>query len=185
MAVVSGYDTRRAAGYLPHVVVATAAVAVMPVVVVWWLGWRGVIASAWMAVVLAMVLSLAASFVGRAYWKRRRGPGDLLFGELLVWGWLRRVRMERQLAGSLQLLRADEQLGGQATSASRKFDVLSQLAVALEAQDAYTDGHSRRVAAHTVMVARRLGLSGQERRVRARKGPRRGRRRHRRLPERS
>jgi HD-GYP domain-containing protein (c-di-GMP phosphodiesterase class II) len=29
-------------------------------------------------------------------------------------------------------------------------------------QDVYTDGHSRRVAAHAAMVARKMGLSGEE-----------------------
>jgi putative two-component system response regulator len=134
----------------------------MPIAVVWWLRSRGAIASPWVGIVLAMALSLAASFVGSAYWKRRRGPRDLLFGELLLWGWLRRVRMERQLTRSMKLLRADEQLGGDVESASRKFHILSQLAVALDAQDAYTNGHSRRVAAHAVMVARRMGCSREE-----------------------
>jgi hypothetical protein len=160
--VVSDYDTRRATRYLPHVAVATTAVAVLPVAAVWWLRSRGAVASPWVGVVLALALSLVASFVGRAYWKRRRGPRDLLFGELLVWGWLRRVRMERQLARSMELLRADEPPGGEVQSASRRFHILSQLVVALEAQDAYTDGHSRRVAAHTVLVARRMGLPGEE-----------------------
>jgi hypothetical protein len=160
--VVSDYDTRRATRYLPHVVVATTAVAVLPVAAVWWLRSRGAIASPWVGVVLALALSLAASCVGRAYWKRRRGPRDLLFGELLLWGWLRRVRMERQLARSMGLLRVDEPPGGEVESASRRFHVLSQLVVALEAQDAYTDGHSRRVAAHAVLVARRMGLTRED-----------------------
>lgn len=159
---MSGYDTRRASRYLPHVGVATTAVVVMPVVVVGWMRSRGAVTSLWAGVVLAMALSLAASLVGRAYWMRRRGPRDLLFGELLLWGWLRRVRMERQLAKAMELLRTDEQVRGGGQSADRTFQILSQLAVALEAQDAYTDGHSRRVAAHAVMVARRMGLSSAE-----------------------
>ena len=118
---MSDYDTRRATRYLPHVVVATTAVALLPVVAVWWLRSRGAIASPWVGLGLAMGLSLAASFVGRVYWKRRRGPRDLLFGELLVWGWLRRVRMERQLAKSMGLLRADELPGGEVDGASRRF----------------------------------------------------------------
>ena len=165
---MSDYDTRRATRYVPHVAVATTAVVVIPVGGVWWLRSRGAITSPWAGVILAMAISLAASWVGSAYWKRRRGPRDLLFGELLVWGWLRRVRMERHLARSMQLLRADDQLQGGGRDADRAFRILSQLAVALEAQDAYTDGHSRRVAAHAVIVARRLGLSsGEVSRVRA------------------
>ena len=159
---MSNYDTKRATRYLPHVAMATTAVVVMPVVVVWLLRSRGEITSPWAGVILAMVLSLAASWVASAYWKRRRGPRDLLFGELLVWEWLRRVRMERQLARSLELLRADDQLQRVGQDADRTFHVLSELAVALEAQDPYTDGHSRRVAAHAVMVARRMGLSSEE-----------------------
>jgi hypothetical protein len=119
--VVSDYDTRRAKRYLPHVALATTTVVVMPVLAVWWLRSRGAIASPWVGVVLAMALSLAASGVGRAYRKRRRGPRDLLFGELLLWGWLRRVRMERQLAKSMGLLRADELPGGEVDGASRRF----------------------------------------------------------------
>jgi response regulator RpfG family c-di-GMP phosphodiesterase len=165
---VSDYDTRRATRYLPQVVVATTAVAVMPVAAVWWLHANGAIASPWAGLTLAIALSLGASLVGSAYWKRRRGPRDLLFGELLVWGWLRRLRVERQLAKSMELLSDDERLRGDAPSAKRKFHVLGRLAGALDAQDAYTDGHSRRVAAHSVMVARRMGLSSEEvERVRA------------------
>ena len=164
---MSDYDTKRATRYLPQVAVATTAVAVMPVAVVWWLRSRGAITSAWTGVLLAIALSLMASLVGSAYWKRRRGPRDLLFGELLVWGWLRRVRMERQLATGMELLRTREDLGD-ARSADETFGILSRLAVALEAQDAYTDGHSRRVAAHAVIVARRMGLTrGEVSRLRA------------------
>jgi hypothetical protein len=125
---VSDYDTRQATRYLPHVVVATTAVAGVPVVAVWWLRSLGAIASPWVGVAVAMALSLVASCVGRAYWKRRRGPRDLLFGELLVWGWLRRVRMERQLARSMELLRADEPPGGEVETAGRRFRILSRLA---------------------------------------------------------
>ena len=165
---MNDYDTKRATRYLPHVVAANTAVVVMPVVLVWWLRSRGAITSPWAGVMLAMALSLAALLVGSAYWKRRRGPRDLLFGELLVWGWLRRVRTERQLTRSMGLLRTDEQVRGGRQDADRTFHILSQLAVALDAQDAYTDGHSRRVAAYAVMVARRMGLpNGEVARVRA------------------
>ncbi|MBV9809867.1 MAG: HD-GYP domain-containing protein [Solirubrobacterales bacterium] len=159
---MSEYNTKRTTRYLPHVALATTAVAVMPVAVVWWLRSRGAITSAWTGVLLAIALSLLASLVGSAYWKRRHGPKDLLFGELLFWGWLRRVRMERQLTKAMELLRTHEELRDDVHSADQKFSILSQLAVSLEAQDAYTDGHSRRVAAHTVIVARRMGLTSSE-----------------------
>jgi hypothetical protein len=165
---VSDYDTQRATRYLPHVVAATTAVAVIPAAVVWWLRTLGAITSAWTGVVLAVALSLVASLVGSAYWKRRRGPRDLLFGELLVWGWLRRLRMERQLGRAMTVLREHEELRDEVHTTDQKFRILSQLAVALEAQDAYTNGHSRRVAAHAVIAARRMGLSsGKVSRLRA------------------
>lgn len=158
----SGYDTKRARRYVPQVALATTAVALMPVAVVWWLRSRGAFTSTWTGVLLAVALSLLASLVGSAYWKRRRGPKDLLFGELLVWGWLRRVRMERQLAGAMETLRTRQELGGDANTPGEKFRTLSRLVAALEAQDTYTDGHSRRVAAHSVIVARRMGLPGED-----------------------
>jgi HD domain-containing protein len=161
---VKDYTTSRATRYLPQVAVATATVAVVPVAAVWWLRANGVVSSPWVCIVVAITLSLSASVLGSAYWKRRRGPGDLFFSELLLWGWLRRLRVERQLAnavGMLGLGRAAQPDDG-ADSIERKAQLLRQLAAALDAQDPYTDGHSRRVARHSAMVARRMGLSGEQ-----------------------
>ena len=94
-----------------------------------------------------------------------RTKSRLLFSELLVWGWLRRVRVERQLAHAIQLLgleQADAPPPSVVASPERSFEVLTSLAAALDAQDPYTDGHSRRVAGHSVMIARRMGLSSEE-----------------------
>src|SRR5438105_9534984 len=71
--------------YLPQVFIATAFVAIAPVVAVWELRSWGVITSPWIGLFLAMALSTAASTIGCAYWKRRKGSGDLLFSELLIW----------------------------------------------------------------------------------------------------
>ena len=51
-----------------------------------------------------MALSTLMSWVGCAYWQRSKGSGDLLFSELLAWGWLQRLRAQRQLANAVQLL---------------------------------------------------------------------------------
>jgi hypothetical protein len=88
----------RATRYPPQMVVATGLVVVLPVAVVWWLQARGTVASPAICVVVAMALALGPSLMRSAYWKRRRGPTDLLFSELLLWGWLRRV-MDRAAAG--------------------------------------------------------------------------------------
>jgi putative nucleotidyltransferase with HDIG domain len=142
---------------LPQVALATTAVVVLPVVVVWLLIGEGLISSPWLCVGLALALSLAASIAGSAYWKRRDGHGDLLFSELLVWGWLYRLRTERRLTAAVELLG----LAGPPTTdgpLERTEQALRQLAASLEAQDPYTAGHSRRVALHAAMIARRMGL---------------------------
>ncbi|HEY2650373.1 MAG TPA: HD-GYP domain-containing protein, partial [Solirubrobacteraceae bacterium] len=160
---MSNESTFRARQYLPQVVVATMLVVVLPVVVVWLLLVEGVISSPWVSVGLAMALSLSASAAGNAYWKRRSGQGDLLFSEILLWGWLRRLRNERRLAaavGSLGLTGAEAASGGSAQRADAQ--TLRQMAVALDAQDPYTDGHSRRVALHAAMIARMMGMSREE-----------------------
>jgi len=147
--------------YLPHVVAATSLVAVVPVVAVWWLRAERVISSPYVGIAVAMGLSLAASFAASAYWQRRRGSGDLVFSELLLWGWLRRLRAERRLANAAEVLglaearghRGDDGLGDE-----ERVRALKQLAAAREAEDAYLDGHSRRVARHSAMIARGMGL---------------------------
>jgi HD domain len=160
---VSDYSTLRATRYLPQVAVATTVVAVLPVAVAWWLRASGRVSSPWVCVGVAMALSLAASVLGSAYWKRRR-PRDLFFSELLLWGWLRRLRAERQLSNAVELLglaRVDGWLGDD-RDAQQKSRLLGHLAASLDAQDPYTDGHSRRVARHSVMIARKMGLSDEE-----------------------
>jgi len=63
-----------------------------------------VISSPWVSVALTVGLSLAASSAGSAYWRERGGAGELLFSELLVWGWVRRWRQERELRDASRLL---------------------------------------------------------------------------------
>jgi HD-GYP domain-containing protein (c-di-GMP phosphodiesterase class II) len=159
------HSTSRAIHYLPQVAVATAAVFVMPVAVVWWLHSAGIVTSPWLGLALAVALSLTASVLGNAYWKRRSGSGDIFFSELLLWGWLRRVHNERTLAKTVGLLGPDG-LSGQLAlddeDVEQKAHVLRQMAAAVDAQDPYTDGHSRRVALHSAMVARKMGLEREE-----------------------
>jgi hypothetical protein len=157
--------------YLPQVAAATALVAVVPVAAVWWLRAERVISSPYLGVAVAMGLSLAASFAGSAYWKRRRGSGDLVFSELLIWGWLRRLRVERRLADATEVLGlagAGDRRGDDGLNEAQRAHALKQLAAAREAEDSYLDGHSRRVARHAAMIAREIGLSREmEAKVRA------------------
>src|SRR3954452_24882898 len=136
--------------------VATFVVIVLPAVVVGGLSALGVLTSVWMGVALAVALSLAFSSAGSAYW-RRQASGDVLFSDLLVWGWLRRRRTERRVG------RADELLGhAGAADSARKAELLRELGEALDAQDPYLDGHSRRVARYVTMIAQRMHLPDEQ-----------------------
>lgn len=104
--------------------------------------------------------------MGAALWKTRPHSEDLLFGELMLWGWVQRWRIERRLAAATDLLGLSEGVprnvpGGRLTDEQRA-DLLTQLASTLEARDPYTHGHSRRVARHSSNIAKRMGLSAEE-----------------------
>src|SRR4051794_33971895 len=135
---------------------ATALVAVAPAAVVWALSAAGVIGSLWLSVLVAAALSLAASSAGSAYW-RRHSSGEVLFSDLLVWGWLRRRRIERRMGRADVLLQQAAETQGE-----RRAALLAELGAALDAHDPYLDGHSRRVARYGTMTARRLELPEEQ-----------------------
>src|SRR4051812_6314357 len=145
----------RARAHWPQMIVATTVVTVAPALVVWILSATGPVTSLWAGVALAAAFAIAASAAGSAYW-RRHASGDVLFSDLLVWGWWRRRRMERRLVGADELLR-------EAGSADREREaaVLRELGAALDARDPYLDGHSRRVARFATMIARRMELGDE------------------------
>src|ERR671926_538178 len=136
---------------------ATLLVAVLPVATVWALWALGVVTSLWIAAPLVVALALLASIAGGAYWKRRPATGDVLFSDLLLWGWLRRARAERRLADAVELL---DRVGEDDNP--EKLRLLKQVAAALDAKDPYLDGHSHRVARFSSVMARRLGVSREE-----------------------
>ena len=155
---MSDRSATSASRYLPLVILVTALVTVVPAVTVWVLREEGVISSWWVCVLLAVALSLAIAFLGSAYWRRGRRSADLMFSELLLWGWLRRVRADRKLANAGELLGSAQTEAG-AGEAERN---LRQVTAALERQDRYTIGHSRRVARNAALVAAGMGLSDEE-----------------------
>jgi HD domain len=174
---VSEQMSPRATRYLPHAVLATMVVALLPIVLVWSARAGGVISSPWLCVCVTISLSLIASGAGSWYWKRRPGSGDVLFSDLLLWGWLRRLRVEHQLDDATKALGLETPTVSPRTDADRtdadpsnvipastdrRLELLTRLADALEAHDPYVDGHSRRVARHATMVARKLGLPAEE-----------------------
>jgi putative nucleotidyltransferase with HDIG domain len=86
--------------------VATTTVVVLPVVVAWSLRATGTISSPWVCAGCALLFALIASLIGRFYWEWHNS-GDVVFSELLVWGWARRVQIERQVARCTRELIAD------------------------------------------------------------------------------
>ena len=59
-----------------------------------------------MALSLAVTvgLSMLIAAAGSAWWVRRPGGRDIVFADLMLWGWLRRFRTERRLANATWLL---------------------------------------------------------------------------------
>lgn len=155
----------RPARYLRFVVLSTFVVAVCPIALVWSLRVLGVMRSPLPGMLLAMGLSLSASYAGRKLWQKWTGAGDLLWSDLTIWGFVRRWRSERRLASALKLLGSlndRRQRTGDIVSAELQVKAFEELSAALEARDPYTHGHSRRVARNAWRIAQRMGLSREE-----------------------
>ena len=147
--------------YVGWVVGATSFVVILPTAFVWWLRSDGIIRSPLLTLVIALVATLAASRAGTAYWEKRTRPDDLLFGELLLWGFIRRCNSERRLSSARSLLGSladPRNAAGDGHEPGAQAQALEKLSAALEATDPYTHGHSRRVARHCWMIAKRMGL---------------------------
>lgn len=159
-------SNRRLIMYLPLVAITTFLVAVLPVLLVWWLRATGVVTSFWAGAALGIASAFVASYAGGAYWKTRTSSRDILFSELLLWGWLARWRNDRRLSAAadvLGLASGDPQptTDGRLTN-EQKTGLLTQLTTSLEARDPYTHGHSRRVARHATNIAKRMGIPGDQ-----------------------
>jgi putative nucleotidyltransferase with HDIG domain len=144
---------------LPRVVVATFVVVACPAAAVLALDASGLVTSVVALSLIAIPLSLLVSWLGAEAWKRRAASGDLVFGDLMLWGWLRRWRFERLLTHTASLVGSDAAAG---LSRERRARLLERLSRALEARDPRTHGHSRRVARHAAAIAKRMSLPREE-----------------------
>ncbi len=148
-----------------QVAVATLLVAGAPIGTVWFLRASGTVSSAVLCVLLGMGLSLCASQVGCVLWKKWPGSEDLLFSELMLWGYLHRLRAQRRLASALDVLGPTSETqrhGVDGLSSKERAKLLGRLVAGIETRDPYLHGHSRRVARHSWMIARRMGLPRAE-----------------------
>ena len=147
----------RAEAWLPHAVIATACVVIVPAFVVWELvppsaGWL------LLSVPLAMALSVIVASLGSAVWMRKSCSRDLVFADLMLWGWLRRYRAERRIGDAHDLLGKNRT----ALPAEDRVEALVHLGGLLEARDAYTHGHSNRVTRHAERIAVAMGRPSAE-----------------------
>ena len=152
--------------HLPLVLVATFLVVGVPMLLVFWLRRSGVVTSVWATTAIGVTVSLLASYAGGAFWKKRTDSRDMLFSDLMLWGWVQRWRSERRLSAAADLLglttgQPQAISGGRLTN-EQKAGLLTHLTSGLEARDPYTHGHSRRVARHASSIAKRMGLPRDE-----------------------
>ncbi len=145
------------ARYLPLALLATASIVVLPALLSAALVPRGGVLRALASVALAVAASLVIASAEAALWKRCRGSQDVVFADLMLWGWVRRYRSERRLART----RALYDVATRAAPAV-SIDLLTTLSDLLEARDAYTHGHSQRVARHAERIARAMHLQADE-----------------------
>ena len=163
---VGRQGSRSLLAFLPLAVAVTFLVVVAPVLLVVWLRAAGVVSYLWAEPAIAVAVSLLASYAGGAFWKTRADSRDVLFSDLMLWGWVQRWRSERRLTAAADLLGLTSGepktiAGGHLTN-EQKGGLLTQLTSGLEARDAYTHGHSRRVARYASNIAKRMGLSRAE-----------------------
>jgi HD-GYP domain-containing protein (c-di-GMP phosphodiesterase class II) len=147
----------RLALYLPLATFTTVLVIVVPAALAATLGPHGGPLSMAASTGLAIALSLAFASAESALWKRRRQARDVVFAELMLWGWLRRCWNERGLAHARDLYHSAAKAGPTVDIA-----LLRRLSSALEARDAYTHGHDRRVARHAGRIARAMRVPAVE-----------------------
>jgi putative nucleotidyltransferase with HDIG domain len=145
--------------------IATFLVAVLPSLVVWTLRDMGIVSSAVLSIALAALLSLAVCQAAGLYWERRRSAQDVLFGDLMIWGWVRRWVAQRRLGSAISALGLTPAKGGHspiALTIEHRATLLERIAANLELRDPYTHGHSGRVARYASVIASQMGLSRTE-----------------------
>jgi putative nucleotidyltransferase with HDIG domain len=149
-------DGLRLGRYLALSVAVTLAVTMLPLVAVSQLGpARSPLAIA-LHVAAAVAMSVLLARVLAALWTRHEQSSDLVFGDLLIWGWARRALAERRLDATARELAAPVVVD------ENRVALLRRMSGLLETRDPYTHGHSRRVARHSERIAREIGLPREQ-----------------------
>ena len=140
--------------YLPPAVLVTLSVTVVPALAADALVPPHGVAATVAAVGLAAVLSLALAVSESWAWTRVHGARGVAYGELMLWGFARRLWAEHRL----------KQVGATYRDAigedgAVRVELLEGLAHLLEIRNPYTYGHCRRVARHAERIAREMRLT--------------------------
>lgn len=149
-------DSRRASLRLNGSFVVAALISillVLPAVAVGWsVGRAGGAAGFVMAVAAGSLVSVIVTFLAARAWLKF-GPGDRLFADATLTGWIRRARAERQVTAAREVFDNPE-----VASIELHVDRLIGISKAVEARDARTHRHSSRVAIHAASAAKHLKL---------------------------
>lgn len=152
--------------YLGHSLLATAAVVLLPVVLVMVLIAVMSPNPPMLAIAAVGVLTaLGAVVIGTALWMRRPDSAFIAFSDLMILRWMQRRRAEKQLAEGARLLGLDptgQPVDQVHVTPEEQLQVLKDLTTALEAKDPYTHGHSQRVERHAYRTAAAMGLSASD-----------------------
>jgi putative nucleotidyltransferase with HDIG domain len=143
--------------YLPLAVLTTGSVIVLPAGLVSVIIPPGGVVSMVVSAAAAVATSIAIASAEAAAWKRRPRSRDIVFGDLMLWGWLRRCWTERRLTQARALYDSARKSGPTVS-----IELLTGLSRLLEARDAYTHGHSQRVARHAERIGHAMRLSPVE-----------------------
>jgi hypothetical protein len=143
--------------YLPLALLTTVFVVVLPALVVSAVVPRGGPLLMAESALAAVALSIAIATAGAALWKRRPRSRDVVFSDLLLWGWLRRCWTERRLSQARALFDSARKAGPAVS-----IELVTGLSRLLEGRDAYTHGHGQRVARYAGQIAHAMHLSPVE-----------------------
>ena len=142
--------------YLPHVLIATAVVSVMPLALGYLLSRGGV--SSIISIVASVAVSLGLGRAGAAMWQRNPGSSDLVFDDLMIWGYVRRMWGQKRAMKSLERLAYHLPARSRRSGRQERARQLKTLASALEQGDPFTHGHSQRVSRHSYRIAKAMKL---------------------------
>jgi putative nucleotidyltransferase with HDIG domain len=144
--------------YLPISLAATAIVAGLAL----WMLLRSGNGGGLAATLVSIALSLALSNLGARAWKRWPGSRDVVFNDLMLWGFCRRMVTQRRLIKRVERLGLSNADDADGLTREERTELIKKLAVALESGDPYTHGHSQRVARHAHRVAKTMRLPREQ-----------------------